>query len=378
MSSKSIPIFIALGLLVLVTNPRNLSAQPNQASLPYFHGDRIFVEGAVNGKQIRMLLDTGATHSALFLPAAKQLGVLGDKPMLAGTPPLPWTEEFQIAMFGEQAKMRMPVLDFSPQEPIAGVFSWTNLGASLLLIDGYQRVVAPLTTIPQNDRWQKWKMQEGSGQLFFEVTQNQKPLGRVFLDTGAVFGLRVQPALWKKWREKNPDAGLTLETFRYGLGKTTVHEMAWAKEFHLGDLVFYDVAVSPFSEEEVKIGGDDFVAAIGIQALRNMRVLVDRETNSVYTESIAPAHIQNRLGAVFVADEDQQGKLIAHVLKGTPADAAGIKKGDILIAVEGLDSLDEGAVNHQFFQPAGTRLKLKLQQAGEVKEVEVELKDLLP
>lgn len=378
MGFQSFPRRIAMGLLVAFIVPGSLFMGETQAQVPFFSGDRILVEGAVNGTKVHLLLDTGATHSALFLPAAKQLGVVGENPPVAGDPPFQLSEPFQLDMFGKQARLRLPMLDYTTQEPISGIFSWKNLGARLLLIDGYQRTVAPLLEAPKSDRWQQWKLEEDNSQLCFHVTENEKPYGRVFLDTGAVCGLRVHPKVWKKWRDENQDAGITLGTFRYGLGETMVHEMGWAHEFALGDLVFYDVMISPFTEEEAKRGGDDYLAMIGILALRNMRVLVDRETNSVFTESIAPAHIHNRLGAVFVADESQQGKLIAHVLDGSPADKAGIENGDVLVGVEGLEAPSEFIVNQLFFQPAGTQVKLKLQQGEKENELTVELKDLLP
>src|SRR5690606_37861310 len=149
-------------------------------------------------------------------------------------------EPLDFAMFGQEMRTKARVL-MSPGPPnIDGVFSWRNIPAPILLIDGYERKVGPRQELPTTG-WQRWQLEHENSQLFFVVTQEGKPLGRVFVDTGSASGLRLSPSLWKAWREQHPDAGVTLETFSYVVGPAIVREMAWTREYALGDLTFYNV-----------------------------------------------------------------------------------------------------------------------------------------
>lgn len=377
MSSTTIIYRLFLALILglggmLLADP--LSAQ----DAPYFQGDRIFVNGTINGTAVRLLMDTGASHTALFQSSAEKLGIVGEKTPIAGQPALPFTEKFDIEMFGQEKNVQLPMIDFDPQEPIVGVLSWTNLGAKTLLIDGYYRTVSTPNKLPSSQQWQRWNRETLSPQLFLRLTDQGKYAGRVLIDTGAVCGLRVRPEIWTRWRTENPDAAVTLGTFRFGLGETIVHEMTWVHEFKLGDMTFYDVAVSPITREEAKKGGRDYLGMFGIEAFRHMRVMIDRETESIFTESIAPAHVHNRFGAVFAADKDDAGKLIAHVLPGGPAEQAGLRSGDILVELAGKEALEENAVNRVFLQPAGTELKLRIKRGDQEIDLTATLKNLLP
>ena len=363
-------------LLLLLTAFVTPEVQAQDA--PYFQGNRIFVNGSINGTDVRLLLDTGASHTALFRSSADKLGIVGENPSVADPTGLPLTEKFDLGMFGKEMNLQLPMIDYNPQEPIVGVLSWMNLGARTLMIDGRDRTVSIPEKAPNPKRWQRWNRELRSQQLFLRLTNNGSYAGRLLFDSGAVCGLRVRPEIWSKWRSENPNAPVTLSTFRFGLGDTIVHEITWVREFQLGDMTFYDVALSPITQEEAKKGGREYLGMFGIEALRSMRVLIDRETDTIYTESIPPAQIHNRLGAVFVADEQNGGMLTAHLLPGTPAEEAGLRSGDILVAITGLRALEENAVNQLFLQPAGTQLTLKVKREDGEIELGVQLKDLLP
>jgi S1-C subfamily serine protease len=77
-------------------------------------------------------------------------------------------------------------------------------------------------------------------------------------------------------------------------------------------------------------------------------------------QEITPALAESfRLGG-------QRGALVAGVLRGGPADKAGVKPGDVLVEVEGKPVLDPTAVlNLIAALPPNTSAKMKLKRQGQ-------------
>lgn len=343
---------------------------------PFFAGDRVLVSAKINQQQALFLFDTGATYSAIFRKSAERLGiateatretVIGNRPVTIGQ-----SQQLDLEMLGQQAKLRLPILPFSTTGKIDGVSSHRNLSAPFLLIDGYERKVSTPKSLPETG-WQRWRLDKDATQLFFEVTKDGQRFGRVFVDTGAIAGLRLPPPLWRAWREQNPNAGITLEAFRDGTGKVMMHEMSWADEYRLGDLSLRSVDIGPIPESQddkaVDIAGKEFIATIGIRAFRQMRLLINRQNDQVLTRSVPVIPDHNRLGAVFVRGAGERSVYSARVLTGSPAERIGLKNGDVLLEINGFDfstqRKDPVAEPAAFFsRPADTKLKLKVEREG--------------
>jgi C-terminal processing protease CtpA/Prc len=91
----------------------------------------------------------------------------------------------------------------------------------------------------------------------------------------------------------------------------------------------------------------------------------------------------NRAGAVFVPGGDNGTDFVASVIESSPAHAAGIRKGDVLLKIDELDvtkwQTDPAVLPlHRFWsRPSGTKLRLLLRREGRTFEATVELKDVL-
>lgn len=372
-----------LGMLALAAS--DALAQAPQAN-PYASEQRIILDGSINQKPARFLFDTGASFTALFTAPATRLGLPSETNRtikIAGHDvSVGLTRPVEIILLGKDANTRLPILPFPSPAECDGVFGWRTLGDSPFYIDAPGRRIRPLTALPANG-WQRWTLDMDSTQLFFEATSDGKSMGRVFVDTGSSIGLRISPQLWQEWRKQNPQAGITLTTYRYAVGEPMVHELAWAKEYRLGDLLFHDVDIGPIPEAKdgkaIGTDGKEFNATIGMSALKHLRMIVNRSTKEVLTQSFSPVPEHNRLGAVFSSTTTDVSLRIARILKDTPADKAGLHEGDVLLAINGTD-ISSGTTNPEPFlmQPAGTRLVLKVKRDQTVREFTVVLQNLLP
>ncbi|MBS1118968.1 MAG: peptidase [Deltaproteobacteria bacterium] len=70
----------------------------------------------------------------------------------------------------------------------------------------------------------------------------------------------------------------------------------------------------------------------------------------------------------------RSGVLISDVTPGSPAARAGIQRGDVLTAIDGVKTMDAGQVrNHIALAPAGKHVRLEVRRAGQARSVEVSL-----
>jgi len=75
--------------------------------------------------------------------------------------------------------------------------------------------------------------------------------------------------------------------------------------------------------------------------------------------------------------KDLKGALVSGVMKGSPAEKAGLKQGDVLLAFNGKDVEDTGHLRNMVSQtPVGTKVKVKLLRQKKELELEVTIAEL--
>lgn len=368
------------------------AAEPQPAA----HGvdppdQRIFIEARIDGRPARLLFDTGASFTALFATPADRLGLeseMNRSIRIAGHDvPTGLTRLVDVTLLGKNGNARLPILPFPPPVHADGVLGWKTLGDDPFLIDAGANQIQ-IVKEPPKSGWQRWPMDTDSSQLFFTVTDNGNPLGRVFVDTGSPIGLRISPNLWEAWKNKNPKAGLTLTTYRYAVGEPMIHELAWAADYSLGDLPLRDIDIGPVPESDrgraLDANGKEFIATIGMRGLRHLRMIVNRSSKEVMTRPVSPVPVHNRIGAVFrTTTKEAVSGHAALVLENSPAHKAGLRTGDMLLSVNGTPfSRDSGSpppdLERLFSQPAGIRVVLEIKRGNATHEFGIVLEDMLP
>jgi len=161
-----------------------------------------------------------------------------------------------------------------------------------------------------------------------------------------------------------------------------------ARRLSFGNFALNDVAVRVLDAPATARLFKGYAAIIGSYALYQMKVIIDRQHNTIYTlpnSGNPPAYNWNRLGAVFVPDDlVKSNDLTAHVVVGSPAYKAGIRDNDVLEKVDDLDvtkwKTDPTVLplNRFWTKPAGTVLHLFLRRNNAPYDVQVTLKDLPP
>lgn len=83
------------------------------------------------------------------------------------------------------------------------------------------------------------------------------------------------------------------------------------------------------------------------------------------------------IGAFFLAGEGEDGEIVIEAcVPGLPGDKAGLKPGDIIVAVDGIrvEEMEDYRASEVYFRllgPVGTKVKLTINRNGEVFDVEI-------
>jgi tetratricopeptide (TPR) repeat protein len=147
------------------------------------------------------------------------------------------------------------------------------------------------------------------------------------------------------------------------------------------------VPVREANTAEVIHGSSEFAASLGMAALKRLDLVVDGHNNLAYVRpkrTAAAAYQHNRLGAVFCNDPSLDDAIVGTVTPASPASEAGIRDGDILLAVAHHDQpnmrWDDPAIAPLLLawkQPAGMKFDLTLRRQSHIYKTTIVLRDIL-
>jgi hypothetical protein len=168
-----------------------------------------------------------------------------------------------------------------------------------------------------------------------------RPGPRLIVDTGHDGGIMLPPARWREWRAAHPNAPVTIDGGWMAGDGARIHEVAWADEIAVGDLVFRGVPVEealPAYLGEAAAGEE--IVGLGVAALKRLDLIVDARAHLAHATALSsppPGLPHNRTGVVFMPKAEGGDELVAHVLTGGPAFRAGMRDGDVLLKVNRQD-----------------------------------------
>ncbi len=357
--------------------------------------ERIWVGAKINGKPARLIFDTGADRVILFRRGAERLGLrITNSPLDFLPPPgaaiMGVTERCQITLWrtshiASLASVEIPAYLHTRAD---GVVGWQPISQNIVMIDATALSVKFLKRVPaEASAWTRLRVQTNSGHLFLKVCHEGSREADILVDTGSEDGVALSAQRWGEWKavHTNQPASTLDSYFMPGAG-LVVKETMWAEELSLGPLRLTDVPILEANPAQSASHPSEFEASLGLAALKRLDIIVDGKRSLAYlrpkeTRATAPEH--NRLGAVFVPLDSRSDDLIAHVIAGGPAHDAGIRDGDVLLKVDGLDVTDwrtDQAIlplNRFWTRPPGTKLDLMLMRGGAALKITVSLRQIL-
>lgn len=178
------------------------------------------------------------------------------------------------------------------------------------------------------------KSNEATYVMNIKVYLNGKPLELMF-DTGGGFTYLIEQCLPKLLKVKVEDGGYALHTS--GLQKKGV-----IKNVEVGlspflktkmDYISVEYASSPNSKQ---LHSQGRCGVLGLDVLRRFNFMLDRESLSVYFSKRGRGYKASNQARMGYVPFRHKGKLIVErVLKGSSVEKAGIKRGDVILSVEG-------------------------------------------
>jgi len=138
---------------------------------------------------------------------------------------------------------------------------------------------------------------------------------------------------------------------------------------------YWDIIDAPSSSAE----GD---GTIGFGFLKNFNITIDYEKRRVFLENFTGKVSDDPVGEIGIGAtyaKAANGIFIYHVVPESPAEAAGIKEGDLLLSVDGEDLIKQGSrqIDQLLEGKIGSKVKIVTSQRGTVKRYEVERKLLV-
>jgi hypothetical protein len=360
--------------------------------------DRLLLEAKLNGQPLKLAFDTGAESFIIFQSTADRLRLKtisppADAKLKPGAVPMGQTEPVTVELLKQvlpDVRLRVFTDPGMPPGDVDGVVGWPVLRRNIWLLNLSASRFTSLEELPaESARWIKLRELQDRPLLCLELPQKHRgKTAYIGVDTGADNGIALSPDEWEKWKTAHRREPVTLVGYYMpGVGPV-VGELAWADEIDLGGLILRGVTLREMNKNETAIQPANTVAVLGFDALKRMDGVFDGKNGVAYLNPLkAPvreAAAHNRLGAVFIPSDPQQSDaLVAHIAKGSPAEKAGLRDGDVLLKINQLDvtawRTQPGILPlSRFFEQApGTKLQLTLRRDGKVVSVDAVLRNII-
>lgn len=272
----------------------------------------VFKNLSINGKPVRMVLDTGASSTVLYNTAAKRVGLQFSPPSHDAS-----AEGFEVfagisgpALIKAGSQMftsRIPIFTLPAAAREDGVIGWPDVQDNVLLFDTDHHTVCGVPHfVETTSAWLKLKVRP-HGTLQLEIPLAEGKTGIFLLDTGSPQGIQLCPALWQEFKATHPHTpSAAANHFSWSTGSFSVQSM-WADEIKLGALSLTGVPVESMPSNQVawfrKANPEaDAFGVIGMAAVARMDLVVDAKNNTAYLKPKPPSAEPQTAGLWSVAE----------------------------------------------------------------------------
>jgi hypothetical protein len=350
--------------------------------------DRIWMETTINQKPVRFIFDTGSPTCILFRKSAERLGLAITNANFGGTNGryTGITESCSMQNGQGYGDAHFYIIDLPPhiysQTEADGVIGWEPVSKNVTTIFARQQVVIFSKKVPLDvSQWIKFQVLTNCPLLELVL---KKPDGKsdvLAIDTGPPQGVKLNPRRWREWKLAHSTQPITLGVNFYPLSGTIVSEESLAKEINFGSLALTAVPVTEANPADLALG-KNYEGTLGLAALKRLDLVVDANNGVAYLRpktNVPLDYSFNRAGLVFTTDKEES-HFIANVVKETPADAAGIQTGDVLVKFNGRQITgwvgDPPNINQLMCdEPPGTKMTFTLIRQKKEFEANVILED---
>lgn len=342
--------------------------------------DRIFLDAVVNAHPVKLIVDTGAgAEILLWQTITASLGLSVTPPPPDFKPPpgqvaFGRTEPTTVEAFGRAfPDIRLSVIEIPPYVPrdSHGLIGWPAIRHQRQAFRIAERRAESVAALPmEKEGWVRFPLRNESNVLELMVGPAERR-EIVLVDTGAPDGIKLSAEKWKAWRAAHPRQPTTRMAYFTPLHGVVAGEESWDDDFVLGDLHFRGVAVSSAAAVDINGEGTTISLVVGFKALERIDLVTDGAAGFALARprpEPPPPYEHNRLGAVFTPRDAVSDELVADVAPGTPAARAGLRNGDVLVAIDRLDvtpwRTQPGILPLARFwsQSAGTKLALRVRR----------------
>ena len=339
-----------------------------------FTGTRIYIPATVNGRAVEVLLDSGADTTVLDKSFARSIGreTIGagvatgsGGEMESGyaknveikigkmTLNLPTVTVIDLAEVSNRIAIPLPVIlgedvflqsivDIDPSKPTIAFHDPAAFtpppGATMVPL----QPLGSLRSVP--------------------VSVEGLPEAPMIFDLGNGGYMSLTPAYWQR---HNLLQGRRSSTRSSGaIGGEKINNVATFKSIRFAGVVFHDVPAE-LSAPNVETDSDREAGNVGMPLLRRFRMMIDYQNSQMFViplaDRIAEPFPRDRSGLRAVQDGNKL--VIRHVSKGSPAEAAGWREGESIVAIDG-KPIGPGFASSQLSQwawrPAGSQVELTL------------------
>lgn len=348
-------------------------------------GPYLYLNAEVNGKPVRLLIDSGAGLNVLSPEAADRLGIQGGTPVNAsgaGSASVPARiVTLDSLKIGAAVQNKAPAV-VVPLPGILGVDGLVGHGFIDTYVTTFDYEAKTLTFTPPSE----FKVPSGFVEKELRIRENipevqmtiDGAVNWVKVDTGASDSLTLFDTFVEA-RDLRSKLKKARSGFGGGVGGMSVSENAKITGLNLAGSELPEMTATLSRLKSGAFADKESAGNLGAGILSRYTMILDYSRRKAYfkpNSSIGAPEKTNRSG--LSTDFKNGAHTVLMVAKDSPAEKAGVKAGETIIGLNGKPAGDMHPMEmwSVWRHPAGTKLILKVQtKEGEERLVEITLAD---